>query len=67
MPEFVDYPFLANVTRVNVAALASLALAPERPKDVRIVTRRLTNDTDLQWAAKPTLLQRGSPPIKLRS
>jgi hypothetical protein len=51
LPEFNDYPFLANVARVNVAALASLALAPERPKDVRILTRRLTNDTDLQWAA----------------
>ena len=51
LPEFNDYPFLANVTRVNVAALAELALAPARPKDVRIVTRRLTNDTDLQWTA----------------
>ena len=51
LPQYVDYPFLANVTRVNVAALASLALAPARPKDVRMLTRRLTNDTDLQWAA----------------
>src|SRR5262249_51024899 len=34
LPEFNDYPFLANVTRVNVAALATLALAPARPKDV---------------------------------
>ncbi len=51
LPQFVDVPFLAQVTRVNVAALASLALAPARPKEVRILTRRLTNDTDLQWAA----------------
>ncbi len=51
LPEYNDYLFLANVARVNVAALASLALAPERPKEVRILTRRLTNDTDLQWAA----------------
>jgi hypothetical protein len=51
LPQFLDYPFLANVTRVNVAALASLALAPARPKDVRVLTRRLTNDTDLQWSA----------------
>lgn len=51
LPQFVDYPFLANVARVNVAALASLALAPSRPKDVRVLTRRLTNDTDLQWTA----------------
>jgi len=51
LPQFLDYPFLADVTRVNVAALASLALAPSRPKDVRVLTRRLTNDTDLQWTA----------------
>src|SRR5262249_12872418 len=40
LPEFNNYPFLANVARVNVAALAELALAPQRPKDVRILTRR---------------------------
>jgi hypothetical protein len=51
LPQFLDYPFLADVTRVNVAALASLALAPSRPRDVRVLTRRLTNDTDLQWTA----------------
>jgi hypothetical protein len=51
LPEFLDYAFLANVTRVNVAALATLASAPARPKDARILTRRLTNDTDLQWTA----------------
>ena len=33
------------------AALAALALAPARPSGVLILTRRLTNDTDLQWAA----------------
>ena len=51
LPEFNDYPFLANVAQVNVAALAALALAPARPADARMLTRRLTNDTDLQWAA----------------
>jgi len=51
LPQFLDYPFLAQVTRVNVAALASLAMAPARPKDVRMLTRRLTNDTDVQWTA----------------
>ena len=49
LPKFLDFPFIANVARVNTAALASLALAPARPRDVRIVTARLTNDTDLQW------------------
>jgi hypothetical protein len=51
LPEFVDFGYVADVARVNCAALAALALAPARPGDVRILTRRLTNDTDLQWAA----------------
>jgi Zn-dependent M28 family amino/carboxypeptidase len=51
LPQFVDFPYVANVARVNVAALASLAQAPARPHDVRIITTRLTNDTDLAWAA----------------
>ena len=51
LPEFVDFAYVAEVARVNAAALAALALAPARPADVRILTRRLTNDTDLQWAA----------------
>ncbi|MGI9106556.1 MAG: M20/M25/M40 family metallo-hydrolase [Pyrinomonadaceae bacterium] len=51
LPEFVDYPYIAQVARLNAASLASLALAPARPKDVALLTRRLTNDTDLQWTA----------------
>jgi len=49
--EFVDFDYVANVTRVNMISLASLALAPSRPKNVGIVTARLTNDTDLKWDA----------------
>ena len=51
LPEFVDFAYTANVARINAANLAALALAPASPKDVAIVTARLTNDTDLQWAA----------------
>ncbi|HLL76113.1 MAG TPA: M28 family metallopeptidase [Pyrinomonadaceae bacterium] len=51
LPEFVDFAYVADVARVNLAALATLARAPARPKSVAILTRRLTNDTDLQWAA----------------
>jgi hypothetical protein len=50
LPQFVDFGYIANVTRVNVAALATLALAPARPSGVVVLTTRLTNDTDLQWA-----------------
>jgi hypothetical protein len=53
LPEFVDFGYIAQVARVNAASLACLALAPTAPKSVGIVTRRLTNDTDLQWAANP--------------
>lgn len=49
--EFVDFGYVANVTKVNMIALASLANAPAKPKNVGIVTKRLTNDTDLKWDA----------------
>ncbi|MEO6335139.1 MAG: M28 family metallopeptidase [Pyrinomonadaceae bacterium] len=49
--EFVDFEYTANVARVNLIALASLAAAPARPKNVAIVTTRLTNDTELKWDA----------------
>jgi hypothetical protein len=51
LPEFVDFNYVANVSRINAAALAMLALAPAKPKNVGIVTARLTNDTDLKWDA----------------
>jgi Zn-dependent M28 family amino/carboxypeptidase len=50
-PEFVDFEYTANVARVNLIALASLARSPARPKNVGIVTARLTNDTELKWDA----------------
>ena len=50
-PEYVDFEYTANVGRVNLIALASLASAPARPKNVGVVTTRLTNDTELKWDA----------------
>lgn len=52
-PEFVDFSYLANVTRVNLAALAALAYSPAAPKNVAVVTARLTNDTELRWDPSP--------------
>jgi hypothetical protein len=49
--EYMDFNYAAKVTRVNTAALASLALAPAAPKDVKVITRNLTNKTELAWAA----------------
>ncbi len=51
LPEFVDFEYIANVTRINAASLANLALAPANPNNVGIVTAHLTNDTDLKWDA----------------
>ena len=51
LPQFVDFAYVAQVARVNAAALATLALAPASPQSVKIVTARLTNQTDLTWAA----------------
>ena len=50
-PEFVDFEYVANATRINMISLASIANAPAKPKNVGIVTGRLTNDTDLKWDA----------------
>jgi Zn-dependent M28 family amino/carboxypeptidase len=51
LPEHVDFAYMADVARINAASLASLALAPAKPKGVGVVTARLTNDTDLIWEA----------------
>ncbi len=50
-PEFVDFEYAANATRVNLITLATIANAPAKPKNVGIVTGRLTNDTELKWDA----------------
>src|SRR5205085_8126308 len=48
LPEFVDFAFVAQVARVNAASLASMALAPDAPQNVRISSRP-SYDTDLTW------------------
>src|SRR5437899_8011558 len=50
LPQFDDFNYIANVARVNAAALAELSLAPARPKNVGLVTG-LSNDTELRWEA----------------
>jgi Peptidase family M28/Fibronectin type III domain len=51
LPQFDDFNYIANVARVNAASLAALALAPAKPKNVGLLTTRLTNDADLKWDA----------------
>src|SRR5215813_10020302 len=50
LSEFDDFSYIAGVARVNAAALAALALAPARPKNV-VMASGLSNDTTLTWAA----------------
>lgn len=47
--EFCDFAYIARVTRVNAAALWSLAQAPSTPRGVVIDTTQLTNETTLRW------------------
>ena len=47
--EFVDFDYVAQVTRVNAAALASLSLAPAAPQKVQAKVVKLDNDTELVW------------------
>lgn len=53
LSKFVDYDYVANVARLNAATLASLALAPGPPVDVRLDTKQLTNDSTLLWNPPP--------------
>lgn len=49
LPKFVDFDYVANVARLNAATLASLASAPAPPRDVKIETKELQNNTVLAW------------------
>jgi len=51
--EFDDFDYIANVARVNAAALATLARAPGSPRQVEVETVKLENDTVLRWSANP--------------
>jgi hypothetical protein len=56
LPEFVDYGYAANVAKINLAALVSLAKAPGQPQQVKMKIN-LDNITYLTWeapAAGPT-------------
>jgi Zn-dependent M28 family amino/carboxypeptidase len=59
LPKFVDPGYMANVTRLNVAVLASLASAPAPPANVRLETKELVNDSTLVWQASPGALAAG--------
>lgn len=51
LPEFVSVDYIAQVARVNAATMASLALAPDTPKDVHFGSLRQGYDTAIRWTA----------------
>ena len=53
LPEFIDPEYLANVARLNLAALAHLANAPSAPPNARILVGSPTDDTTLVWSKSP--------------
>ena len=69
LPEFCDFDFIAGVARVNGATLWSLAMAPGTPKNARIHTEELDNNTTLSWIrcpARPATRSCGGPPRRPR-
>ncbi|MDQ2985852.1 MAG: M20/M25/M40 family metallo-hydrolase [Armatimonadota bacterium] len=52
LPEFVDANYVANVAKVNLLVMASLANAAEPPENVRI-DRRQGHDTTVTWRSTP--------------
>lgn len=51
--QYVDMGYVAQVARLNAATLATLALAPPPPVEVKIVTSNLDNNTTLKWQGGP--------------
>ena len=49
--KFVDFAYVAQVAKLNAAALATFASAPGEPQEVKILTRALDNNTELTWTA----------------
>jgi hypothetical protein len=46
-----DFDYIAKVARLNAATLATMASAPGSPKNVRMMTRNLDNDSTMVWEA----------------
>ncbi|KAF3891991.1 Peptide hydrolase [Trichophyton interdigitale] len=49
LPEFCDFDFISRVGKVNAAALWNLAMSPGMPRNVRVNTTALSNDSKFTW------------------
>lgn len=52
LPQYLDYDYLANVTRINLIAISNLANAGPAPKNVEF-DKRQGYDTILRWESQP--------------
>jgi hypothetical protein len=53
LEQFVDFRFLARVTRVVGSSLIALSRSPRAPINARNITAALGYDTELRWNANP--------------
>jgi len=53
LPKFLNYEYCKNVARINAAAIATLASAPQSPENVQVLTAQLANDSKLRWQRNP--------------
>lgn len=47
--KFDDFNYIAQVARLNMAVLGTLAMSPGVPQNVKVITSNLDNDTILTW------------------
>jgi len=59
LAEFVEPDYVADVARINAAGLATLAMAPPAPLEVKLDASGLSNDSTLSWAASADPLVTG--------
>jgi len=53
LAKYMDFDYLARVTRYNVSVLAALARGPGRPDSAKVLTKQLDNRTQLTWLPVP--------------
>ena len=59
LPEFVDFEYVKKITRLNLAVLANLAMAPQPPLNAGVVVSGFSNSTTLKWKAPAGKLPKG--------
>ncbi|HTQ11386.1 MAG TPA: M28 family metallopeptidase [Fimbriimonadaceae bacterium] len=53
LPKYMDWNYLANVTKINLLAMMQLANAQQPPTEVRVATQQ-SHDAELRWSGPVT-------------